>query len=313
MNSRTPNRTLFQAIALPLVSVLAFGLLTWPVWRWLWQEWMGNQYYSHGILIPFVSLFLIIQRWRNDKGFTWNGASTAATATASPTTANPAADPPSSGGKNSYPIAGIIALAAFILLYLVAFNGKAFYIAAFMMIGIIGSCVWIFGGTDAFRRLLFPMAYLVLMVPLPFVESSTLPLALFTGVCSGGLVRFLGLDVEIVGNAVTLPNVDLIIGAQCSGINSLIALTALTALTAYLVKGPLWAKVLLVLLAIPLALISNILRVSSLMFVARQFGAEAGFTFYHDYSGPVFFVLAMLLLYLFARMMRFNELRLDVI
>lgn len=288
MQTRLPNRISLETLALPVASILVFGLLTWPVWRWLWQEWMGNQYYSHGILIPLVTAFLIFQRWRNDEEFIWQ----------------------QSVGSSRM---GLVALVVFVLLYLVALNDRAFYLAAFTMIGIIGSLVWTFGGTDALRRLIFPIGYLVLMIPLPFIESSTLPLAMFTGVCSGGLVQFLGLDVTIVGNSVTLPNADLVIGAQCSGINSLIALTALTALAAYIFKGPFWAKVLLVLFAIPLAMFSNILRVSSLLFVARQFGAETGFTFYHDYSGPIFFILAMLLLYPLAKLLRFSELRMDVV
>ncbi|MBK8048652.1 MAG: archaeosortase/exosortase family protein [Anaerolineales bacterium] len=108
---------------------------------------------------------------------------------------------------------------------------------------------------------------------------------MFTGVCAGGLVQVLGLDVLIVGNAVSLPNADLVIGAQCSGVNSLIALVALTVLVAYLFNGPTWSKIVLVLLAIPLAILGNILRVATLLYVARAWGADAAFTYYHDYSG----------------------------
>ena len=86
-------------------------------------------------------------------------------------------------------------------------------------------------------------------------------------------MQFLGLDVIIVGNAVTLPNADLVIGAQCSGVNSLIALTSLMVLVAYLLDGPLWSRIALVLLAMPLAVLGNILRVATLLFVARAWGA----------------------------------------
>jgi exosortase len=126
-------------------------------------------------------------------------------------------------------------------------------------------------------------------------------------------VRALGLDVTIVGNAITLPNADLVIGAQCSGINSLIALTALMTLVAYLVEGPLWAKILLVALSIPLAIMGNIMRVASLLFVARAWGADAAFTFYHDYSGIAFFIAVLLLLYPMVRLLHIDELRPNVI
>jgi exosortase/archaeosortase family protein len=117
----------------------------------------------------------------------------------------------------------------------------------------------------------------------------------------------------VVGSAITLPNADLVIGAQCSGINSMIALTSLHALVAYVVQGPLWARMLLVLLAIPVAMLGNILRVANLLFVARAWGAEAAFQFYHDYSGIVFFVVALLLLLPLTRLLGCNRLRTETL
>jgi exosortase len=177
----------------------------------------------------------------------------------------------------------------------------------------LGGLVWTIGGTNVAKRLIFPIAYLVLMVPLPFIDRYTLPLAMFTGVCSGGLARFMGLDVEIIGNAVKLPNADLVIGAQCSGVNSLIALTALMLLAAYLLQGPSWGRTALILLAAPLAILGNIFRVTSLLFVAREWGAQAGFVFYHDYSGLGFFVIVLALMLPLTRLVRCTSLRPEVI
>ena len=190
---------------------------------------------------------------------------------------------------------------------------RAYYLAAFAMIGMLAGLVWALAGATVLRKLAFPIGYLALMVPLPMLDRVTLPLALFTGYCSGSLVQFLGLDIAINGNAISLPNADLVIGAQCSGVNSLSTLLALLVLVAYLLEGPPWSRVLLVLLAIPLALLGNILRVATLLFVARAWGADAAFTFYHDYSGIVFFVAVLLLLYPLARLLRCDELRPHVI
>lgn len=280
----SPNLRNFVA---PVVALALLILLTWPVWRWLWDEWMGNEYYSHGVLIPFVSAFLVYQRFRHDKELKWTP------------------------GQGSNWGVALIALA--LALYLWFLSQRAFYLAAFAMILMIGGLVWTLGGNNVARRLIFPVAYLALMVPLPFVDRYTLPLALFTGVCSGGIAHLLGLDVQIVGNAVTLPNADLVIGAQCSGVNSLIALTALMVLAAYLVSGPLWGRIALVLLAVPLALLGNIVRVSSLLFVARAWGAEAGFSYYHDYSGIFFFVIVLALMLPMTRLVHCDGLRPEVI
>ena len=276
-----------RVLIAPLLALAALLLITWPTWRWLWGEWMGNEYYSHGILIPPVSLYLIYQRFRNDRSLHWEPGH----------------------GSNW----GLVLTAVGLAVYLWFFSQRAYYLAAFAVVAMLGGLVWTFGGNNVARRLLFPIAYLLLMVPLPFIDRYTLPLALFTGVCSGVVARLFGLDVEIIGNAVKLPNADLVIGAQCSGINSLIALTALMVLAAYLVSGPTWGRTLLVLLAFPLAILGNILRVSSLLFVARAWGAEAGFVFYHDYSGIGFFVVVLLLMLPLTRLLRCNRLRPEVI
>ncbi|HXF61492.1 MAG TPA: exosortase/archaeosortase family protein [Caldilineaceae bacterium] len=286
MNLST-RRAALRDVLVPGLALVVFAVLTWPVWQWLWREWMGNEYYSHGILIPPVSLYLAYQRFRNDPRLLWT---------------------PGHGSN-----LGVGVTAAGVALYLFFLNNRAFYLAAFAMILLLGGMVWTFGGDNVARRLFFPITYLALMAPLPFIDRYTLDLAMFTGVCSSGIARFLGLDVQIVGNAVTLPNADLVIGAQCSGVNSLIALTALLTLVAYLVEGPWWSRVALVVLAAPLALLGNILRVTSLLFVARAWGAQAAFTFYHDYSGIGFFILVLILLLPITRLLRCSRLRPEVI
>jgi exosortase len=285
--SQTPQQTNLQRFGLPLAASAAFFVLTWPVWRWLWSEWMSNDYYGHGILIAPVAIFLAVQRFRNDESLVY----------------------PSGGGH----LYGVLLLAVGLFGYLYFFQGRALYLAAVAMVLMLGGLVWALGGSNVVRKLAFPIAYLLLMIPLPGIDRITLPLALFTGVCSGALVQFLGLDVTIVGNAVSLPNAELVIGAQCSGVNSLIALTSLMVLVAYLLDGPLWSRIVLVLISIPLAVLGNILRVATLLYVARAWGAQAAFTYYHDYSGIFFFIGVLLLVYPLTRVLRFGQLRYDVI
>lgn len=276
-----------RTVWLPLLALIGFVAITWPVWQWLWFEWMSNQYYSHGLLILPVALFLAVQRFRNDPDLVYT---------------------PGQGA-----LAGVVALALGLAAYLVALQQRAYYLAAFAMIGMLAGLVWALAGAAVLRKLVFPIGYLALMVPLPALDRVTLPLALFTGFCSGSLVQWLGLPVAINGNAIALPNADLVIGAQCSGVNSLITLVALLVLVAYLLEGPVWSRLALILLAIPLALVGNILRVATLLFVARAWGADAAFTFYHDYSGILFFVAVLALIMPLTRALQFGRLRAEVI
>lgn len=269
------------------IITVMFIAITWPTWRWLWGEWMATDYYSHGVLILPVALYLGWRRITNS--------------------ATPILWGTQSENRS------IIVMAIMLALYLFFYNDKAYYLASFAMVAMLAALVWTLGGWQTLIKLAFPIGYLILMIPLPFIERITLPLALWTGICSGYIVRFLGLDVEIIGTAVKLPNANLAIGAQCSGINSMIALISLTTLAAYLLKGPVWGRIALVLVAIPLAMLGNILRVSNLLFIARYYGADAAFTFYHDYSGIVFFVVVMSLFIPIIRLLRCKTLRYEVL
>lgn len=286
MTSKLTFSTLRVAL-LPVLLVIALAIITAPILRWLWGEWLSNEYYSHGILIPPVSLYLIYQRIRLDRTLRWQ---------------------PGEGA-----IYGLALIAGGLACYFLFLDWRAFYLAAFSVIAILLGMLWVLGGTSAVRKLWFPILFLVLMVPLPLLDRWTLPLALFTGVCAGAIVQFLGFDITIVGNSITMPTANLLVGAQCSGVNSLIALTSLMVLTAYLVSGPVPNRLFLVLLAIPIAIIGNIVRVASLLVVAWFYGAQAAFIFYHDYSGWGFFVVALLLMIPITRALRCNSLRPEVI
>ncbi len=262
-----------------LIFLLAAMLLA-PVGRWLAGEWWSNDYYSHGVLTPLVSGFFawrIIPRLtrRPDNRGLW-----------------------------------LVALAT--LAYVGAFYQRAFHIAALAMILMLAGAVWTYWGWSGLKKMAFPLAFLIFMIPFPFVEASSLPLSLLTGQIATRIMQFAGLDVTVQGAAVTLPNANLVVGAQCSGVRSIITLFALAAVFAYIVQGNLLRKALLFLSVIPIAVLGNIFRVSSLLWVADQWGVEAGFTYYHDYSGFIFFAISFALLILLAQLLGCSKIRNDL-
>lgn len=269
---------------IPLLGLVLLIFLAWPVLVWLWHEWQHNSYYNHGILVVLVSAFLAWRRWTT-------------------------APEHQSDGDN----VGLFLIAGGIIALLYLVNDRAFYLAAFAIIAILAGFVWTFWGVKHLQRLAFPFLFLGLAVPLPQIERATLPLALLTGVCSTTIVRWMGLKVAVVGNAVTLPDTTLVIGAQCSGISSIMALFALTLLFAYTVRGPVWGKLTIVALTIPLAMLGNILRVASLLFIARHLGTDAAFDFYHTYSGPVFFTGVLFLLIPLSSLLQCKTLRSEIL
>ena len=270
----------FVLIAGPVCLAL---LLSWPVWPWLWGEWWSNPYYSHGLIVLPLSVYL---GWRRLSGFRGSAGYV---------------------GDSRGLVLLLISVGA-----LVAFlDLRAYYLAGFALVGLAAGLLWLFLGAEALCQLSFPLAFFSLALPLPFVERATLPLALWTGSCSTSLSAWLGLPLVINGNAISLPNAELVIGAQCSGMNSLTALTALTALVAYVLIGPLWGRIALLCLAAPLAVLGNILRVTNLLFVAHYWGADVAFRYYHDFSAPFFFLVALALLFPLSRMLQCRHVRFD--
>ncbi len=256
-------------------------LVLLPALNWLAHEWWSNDYYSHGVLVPIVSAF-----------FAWRLL-------------------PRVQRRPSY--LGLFLVVAALLVYLAALAQRALFVASLGMIALFAGLTWYFLGQAALRRLAFPLVFLIFMVPLPFVEASSLPLSMFTGQVSTRALQALGFDVIVNGTAVTLPNANLVVGAQCSGLRSIVALVTLVAVFVYVVEGSWSRKLLLALSAIPIAILGNTLRVTSLLWVANRWGAEAGFTYYHNDSGIVFFLVAFLCLVLFARLLGCREIRSDLL
>ena len=147
-----------------LIGILLLALF-YPTLQWLLGEWLGNAYYSHGPLVPLLSAFLAWRLW-----VTW---------------------PPAA--RQLQPAAiGLLPLSAGLIAYLVALLQRAYFAASLAMIVIIAGLVWYLLGTAALRRFAFPIGFLFFMVPLPFVEPLSVPLAQLTGAVAAALVRVFG-------------------------------------------------------------------------------------------------------------------------
>jgi exosortase len=268
-----------------LIGILLLALF-YPALRWLAGEWLGNDYYSHGPLVPLISAFIAWRLW-----------------------AKRPAEQPRAASANI----GFVVLAAALAAYLGALGQRAYFAAALSLIAILAGLVWYLLGAATLKRMAFPLLFLLFMVPLPFVEPLSVPLAQVTGAISAACVAAFGVPIVVNGAQVSLPNAQLVVGAQCSGLRSIVTLLTLVGLGVFVLQGPRWGKGLLMLSAIPIAALGNVLRVSSLLGVANAWGANAGFKYYHDYSGIVFFFSALALLLGLSRWVGCREIRPDIL
>jgi exosortase len=160
--------------------------------------------------------------------------------------------------------------------------------------------------------LLFPLLFLSIMVPLPFVDLASPWLESFTAQTATRTVRLFGISAMQQGGEITLPNTTITVGAPCSGLRSLVAMVTIGVGWAYLVEGRLFAKALMLLAVLPLVALSNVLRIAILLVVAVTVGEEAALSYYHDWSSPILFLLALMLLLVLGSLLGCSRVRDDI-
>ena len=180
------------------------------------------------------------------------------------------------------------------------------------LIPLLAALIGYLGGTRTLRRYAFPVGYLILAVPMPFVERWVAPLQRLAVTLSTALARGLGVPASNKGSQIILSRDRLVVGAPCSGLYSLIALLALAVLMAYIVEGRWWARALLAVLAVPAALAANVGRVLALLLIAERWGGDVALGLWHTWAGPFFFGTAVALLFAASRWLRCSRFRADI-
>ncbi|MEW5720414.1 MAG: archaeosortase/exosortase family protein, partial [Chloroflexota bacterium] len=103
------------------------------------------------------------------------------------------------------------------------------------------------------------------------------------------------------------------VGIPCGGLRSIIAIITLVALFAYVTAGRAWARGLILLAAIPIALAANTLRITLLFAIANAWGEGAGLEYFHTWSSPILFLGACALVLLLARLIGAARVRWDAV
>jgi exosortase len=223
--------------------------------------------YSHGYLIPLVSIAVIWVK-RNEIA----------------------------AAPKSISRIGLAVIIAALLLHWLGAKAQQTRLSLFALIMLSWGIPFYFYGWQVAKRLIFPCSYLIFCIPLNFLDVISFPLRIFAASASTGLLNGLGIEAHRVGSAIYSGagggfNFD--VADPCSGIRSLLAMTALTAVYAYFTQKTLIKQWLLFLFAIPLAIIGNMARITTIALVAQAFGERLALTLYHDYSGYVVFAVAI--------------------
>jgi len=233
---------------------------------WMARRWNDGGDFSHGWLIPFVSIFVV-----------WYKRRELAAAT-----------------KNVSRV-GLTILIIGLLLHWVGAKAQQTRLSLFGLIVILWGMPFYFYGWQVAKTLIFPASYLIFCIPLNFLDSITFPLRIFVTVVSVSILNGLGIAVIRTGSAIRSATglFELDVADPCSGLRSLLAMTALTAVYAFLTQKTLLKKWILFLASIPLAIIGNMARITTIGLMAQAFGQKFATGLYHDYSGYIVFSVAI--------------------
>lgn len=163
-----------------------------------------------------------------------------------------------------------------------------------VVIAVVGLVLWGFG--DRFlRAVAFPVGFLVLMVPVPrpLIGAVTLHLQLFASGAAGAALGLLDVPFYQHGVVIELPSMTLLVAEVCNGLRFLLALVVLTVAFAQVSQRTLARKVVLVLSAIPIAILANALRVAVVAVGVHYIGPEMASGFIHHSIGKVVWVLTL--------------------
>jgi len=242
---------------------------------WMWDRWFArDSYYSHGILIPIVTIVLIWQM----------------RAELAPIKKI------SSGWGMPLIMLGMVMHAFGSLM-------RVYFISGFSMILVLVGLILFFYGTAVFKKILFPILFLLFMVPVPLVmvTNVSFKMKIFAAKIATTFLSSSGIPAVREGSVIRMQHAQVIVDDVCSGLRSLISLMALGSIFAYWMKATMVRKYFLFLTTIPIAILTNVFRIIFLSSVAEIWGAQYAIGFLHDVSGFLVFALAFVLLFMMGK------------
>jgi exosortase len=260
-------RLLIAPVALGAALLWAFA----PTLAELAHRWSAGSQYSHGYLVP---VFAVVLLWlRRDRCaaivpcFSWWGVAF---------------------------LTGGVAL---------RFAGEYLYmdwIDAFALLPCLAGLTLLLGGKPALGWAWPAIGFLAFMVPLPYRLEVGMahPLQRVATLASTYALQTLSLPALSEGNVIVINETRIGVVEACSGLSMLVIFFALSTAFGFLIERSLWQKVLLIVSAVPIALIANITRITVTGVMHETVGHEAADAFFHDLAGWLMMPFALVLLWL---------------
>ncbi|MFZ0801898.1 MAG: exosortase [Terriglobales bacterium] len=241
-----------------------------PILSRLVGQWWHDPNFSHGFLVPVFSLFVL-----------WKDRARIAKFPSAP---------------SSW---GLLVVSFALCLLVAGVLGAELFLSRISLLVLLAGLIVFFRGWPLFRALLFPWAFLFLMIPIPAIifNQITFPLQLLASKLAASALPLLGVPVLREGNIIHLPAMPLEVAEACSGIRSLLSLTTLSVVYGYLLEPRILIRILLALASVPIAVVANSLRIVGTGLLVQYWGQDAAEGFFHTFSGWLVFVVSIILLF----------------
>jgi exosortase D (VPLPA-CTERM-specific) len=247
------------AVILSIVAIAAFGgAVIEAAKRWSFQE-----EYSHGFLIPLVTIWLL---WTRREALA------------------------ASIGRPSW--IGLAAILVAMLLHVIGGLSALFILSQASLILALLGVVLSVGGISLLRVAFVPIAFLAFAIPLPYFLDSSLSwrLQLISSELGVAFIRALQIPVFLEGNIIDLGLYKLQVVEACSGLRYLYPLLSLGFLVACLFQAPLWQRIIVFLSAIPITIVMNSLRILLVAILVDRWGPGQAEGLLHLFEGWIIFL-----------------------
>ncbi len=253
----------------PLMSLLLSALYGQTLVD-LGRQWWDDSNYTHGFLVPLFSGYLVWRQRARLRALLPRGSAL-----------------------------GLPVLLAGLAALLLGDVAAELFLMRASLIVVLAGLVLFHLGRAVFRVLLFPLAFLFFMVPLPAIlfYAITFPLQSLAAQQAAWALDLLGVPVILDGNVIHLSQLTLGVTEACSGIRSLISLLGGAVAWAYLALPGGWLMLIFVVSTVPITILANAGRVISTGLIGQWFGVEYASGFFHTFSGWAVFVFAFICLF----------------
>ena len=249
------------------------ALTLWLYWHTLvrlFLQWGNDQNFSHGYFVPLFSGFVI-----------WQERHRLATIKLRPSWS------------------GLLLVVLGLVVLILGQMGVELFLMRSSLLVLAAGLIVLFAGWTFFRALLFPWAFLFLMIPIPAIifNQITFPLQILASKIAAGTLPWFGVPVLREGNVMVLSSQILQVAEACSGIRSLMSLATLAIIYGYLMEKRLLVRYVLALASVPIAVAANSFRIITTGLMVQYWDPDKAEGYFHTSWGWIVFVISLLMLY----------------